>query len=176
MSKLTRKRAHFGALSLEGDIEPKNVEAYAQKKAALQEEIEQLNQQVSALKAARKQTKKHITVGELPEEERFKQLSMQSRYLIDAIKMIAYRAETAMANIIRPTMSHTDEARRLLKGIYSNEVDIFVDNEAKILTVQLHHLANQMSSQVVQQLCEELTATETVFPGTELRMIYKMVS
>ncbi|MEE8059565.1 MAG: hypothetical protein V3T17_17285 [Pseudomonadales bacterium] len=64
----------------------------------------------------------------------------------------------------------------ILKGIYSTEVDIFVDNEAKSLTVQLHHLANRMSSQVVQQLCEELTATETVFPGTALRIIYKMVS
>ena len=124
----------------------------------------------------RKQTKKHITVGELPEEERFDQLRTQSKYLIDAIKMVAYRAETAMANICRQTMSRPDEARSLLQAIYSTEADIIVDNETKTLTVQLHHLANNMSTLTIQQLCEELTATETVFPGTELRVIYKMVS
>jgi len=176
VGKLNRRRALFAALTLQGDIEPKCVEAYQQKKADLQEEIEQRDQQVKALKAARKQTKKHITVGELAEEERFDRLSTQSKYLIDAIKMIAYRAETAMANIGRQTMSHPDEARSLLRAIYGTEADLFVDNDTKTLTVQLHHLANTMSSLTVQQLCQELTATETVFPGTELRIIYKMVS
>ncbi|MFT5084246.1 MAG: hypothetical protein ACI9Y1_002299 [Lentisphaeria bacterium] len=40
----------------------------------------------------------------------------------------------------------------------------------------MHHLANKMSRHTVQQLFEELSATETVFPGTEFRVIYKMVS
>ena len=176
VSKLNRRRAKFAALTLQGAIEPQRVEAYQQKKADLQEEIEQLDQQVKALKSARKQTKKSITVGELPEQERFDRLSTQSKYLIDTIKMIAYRAETAMANICRQTMSHPDEPRRLLRAIYRTEADMFVDNDAKTLTVQLHHLANTMSSLTVQQLCQELTATEVLFPGTELRVIYKMVS
>jgi len=174
--QLNQRRAKFAALTLESNIEPKQMEIYLQKKADLQEEIEQLEQHVNTLKATRKQTKKHITVGELSEEERFDRLSTQSKYLIDAIKMIAYRAETAMANICHQTMSHTDEARSLLRGIYNTEVDMFVDNDANTLTIKLHHLANNMSSLTVQELCQELTATETVFPGTELRVIYKMVS
>ncbi len=121
MGKLNRRRAQFAALTLEGDLEPRRVEAYQQQKADLQEEIEQRVQHLTALKAARKQTKKHITVGELPDEERFDRLSTQSKYLIDAIKMIAYRAETAMANICRQTMSHADEVRSLLRAIYSTE-------------------------------------------------------
>lgn len=171
--QLNQRRAKFAALTLESNIEPKQMEIYLQKKADLQEEIEQ---HVNTLKATRKQTKKHITVGELSEEERFDRLSTQSKYLIDAIKMIAYRAETAMANICHQTMSHTDEARSLLRGIYNTEVDMFVDNDANTLTIKLHHLANNMSSLTVQELCQELTATETVFPGTGLRVIYKMVS
>ena len=176
VAKLSRKRAKFGALSLEGDIKPKRVDAYQQKKADLQEEIEQLNQDTTALKEKRKQTTKHITVGELPEADRFEQLSTQSKYLIDTIKMIAYRGETSMANICRATMSRPDEARQLLQAINKTAADLFVDHEEKTLTVQLHHLANNNSSQTVQQLCDELTATETIFPGTELRVIYKMVS
>jgi hypothetical protein len=176
VGKLNRRRAHFAALTLEGDLEPRRVEAYQQKQADLQEEIEQRDQQVTALKAARKQTKKHITVGELPEEERFDRLSTQSKYLIDAIKMIAYRAETAMANICRQTMSRPDEARSLLRAIYSTDADMLVDEESKTLTVKLHHLANNMSNVTVHQLCQELTATQSVFPGTDLTVIYKTVS
>jgi len=176
VGKLNQRRAKFAALSLKDDIEPKRVDAYQTKKADLREEIEQLDQQVAVLKAERKQTKNHITIGELPEEERFDRLSTQSKYLIDTIKMIAYRAESAMANIIHQNMSHPEEARRLLQGIYSTEVDIIVDNDAGTLTVQLHHLANNMSSFTAQQLCQELNATEIAFPGTDLQVIYKMVS
>lgn len=176
VGKLSRRRAKFAALTLQGEIEPKRVEAYQLKKAQLQEEIEISDQQVAVLKVARKQTKKHITVGELPSAERFDRLSTQSKYLIDSIKMIAYRAESAMANICCQTMSHPDEARSILRAIYSTEADLHVDNDAGTLTVQLHHLANNMSSLTAQQLCQELTDTEIIFPGTELRVIYKMVS
>ncbi|MGH8652132.1 MAG: putative transposase [Gammaproteobacteria bacterium] len=37
----------------------------------------------------------------MPEEGRFQRLSTQSKRFIDAIKMIAYRAETAMAYALR---------------------------------------------------------------------------
>jgi uncharacterized protein (DUF2267 family) len=73
-------------------------------------------------------------------------------------------------------MSPPEEARRLLRAVYSTDADIIMDDDAKTLTVQLHHLANKMSRHNVQQLCEELSATETIFPGTEFRVIYKMVS
>jgi hypothetical protein len=176
VGKRNRARAKFAALTLQGDIAPARVEDYQQKKGDLQENIEQLDTQVTALKAARKAINKHITVGELPAEERFNQLSTQSKYLVDTVKMIAYRAETAMVNICRETMSHPDEVRHLLRSIYNTEADIVVDGDVKTLTVQIHHLANRVSSITVQQLCEELTATETQFPGTEFRIIYTMVS
>ena len=176
LGKLNRRRAKFAAGSLNGDIEPRKVEAYQQKQAELQQEIEQLGKEVKTLKEERKQTKKHITFGELSEEDRFKRMSTQSKYLIDAIKMISYRAETSMANVCRQTMSHPDEVRSLLQAIYGCEADLLVNSENKTLTVQLHHIANPMSSRTIQQLCEELTVTETIFPGTELTMIYKMVS
>ena len=50
------------------------------------------------------------------------------------------------------------------------------DRAAKTLTIRLHPLANNSSDQAVRHLCEELNRTETVFPGTELRLIYELVS
>ncbi len=173
---LNRCRAKFCAIALTGEIEPKKVEEYQQKKGELQEEISHLEREVDKLKQERKATKKHITIAELPEDERFSRLSTKSKYLIDTIKMIAYRAETAMSNLLRERMSHPDEARSLLRAIYNAEGDILPDQEAGTLTIRLHQLANHMSSESIRYLCEELNSTETVFPGTNLRLVYELVS
>ena len=55
--------------------------------------------------------------------------------------MIAYRAETAMAQIVRRKMSRHDDARSLLRAVYNTEVDLLPDEQAKTLTVRLHPLA-----------------------------------
>jgi hypothetical protein len=106
----------------------------------------------------------------------FDRLSTQTKHLADTIKMIAYRAERAMAQIVRQTMSRHDDARSLLRAVYSTEVDLIPDEEAKTLTVRLHPLANTSSDEALRHLCCELNATETQFPGTELRLLYELVS
>jgi len=90
--------------------------------------------------------------------------------------MVAYRAETAMAQILRQKMTRHDDARSLLRAVYNTEVDMYPDMQAKTLTIRLHPLANNSSDQAVRHLCDELNCTETVFPGTELRLIYELVS
>ena len=90
--------------------------------------------------------------------------------------MIAYRAETAMAQILRQNMTRYDDARSLLRAIYSTEVDIVPDPQANTLTIRLHPLANTSSDLAVRHLCAELNTTESLFPGTELRLIYDLVS
>jgi hypothetical protein len=173
---LNRRIAEFGAINLDGEIEPASVEAYAQKKSDLQEVITRLNKEVDELKARRKATQRHIAYKDLPADARFDRLSTQSKHLMDTIKMIAYRAETAMAQIVRQTMSRHDDARNLLRAVYSTEVDLIPDQEAKTLTVRLHPLANPSSDEALKHLCAEINATETQFPGTELRLIYELVS
>ena len=174
--KLTRRLATFAAMTLEEPIEPKHVEPFLRRKAALQEEIETLQRELDALKAKRKETPHHVTLDEVPEEARFRQLSTQSKHLIDTIKMIAYRAETAMANSLREHLKRPDEARRLLRALYTTEADLLPDPETGTLTVRLHHCANAATDQVIEKLCEELNATETVFPRTNLRLVLKLGS
>jgi hypothetical protein len=174
--KLSRLLAQFGAMNLEQPIEPEHVEPFLQRKAALQEEIDALQTELQAGKESRKATPRHITVAELSAEDRFRQLRAQSKHLIDTIKMVAYRAETAMANSLRETLGHPDEARRLLQALYVTEADLLPDLAAGTLTVRLHHLANASSDAAIQKLSEELNATETVFPRTNLRLVFKLGS
>jgi hypothetical protein len=176
VGKLSRMMAQFGAMHFEGTLDDEELVAFMRKKATLQEEIEQQKKAVAALKSARKETPHHIDIKDLPEDQKFKQLSTQSKHLIDTIKMMAYRAETAMANSLRSSMSHADEVRTLLSALYQTEADLLPDLEKQTLTVRLHHLANVMSDKVIEKLCIELNATETRFPRTNLIMIFKVGS
>ena len=168
--------ASYGAMHFEGTLDDEKLNPFLQKKADLQEEIEQQKTAIEALKKARKETLHHIDVNDLPEEHKFKQLSTQSKHLVDTIKMTAYRAETAMANSVREAMSHPDEARTLLCALYKTEADLLPDLEKQTLTVRLHHSASVMSDKVIEKLCLELNATETLFPRTNLRMVFKVGS
>ena len=172
--KLTRRLANFAAMTLEEPIEPEHVEPFIRRKAALQEEIETMQSELDILKAKRKETPHHITTDELAEEARFLQLSTRSKQLIDTVKMIAYRAETAMANSLREHLKRPDEARRLLASLYTTEADLLPDPAAGTLTVRLHHSANAATDRAIEKLCEELNTTETVFPRTNLRLVMKV--
>jgi hypothetical protein len=174
--KLNRRLANFAAITLEEPIEPEHVEPFMRRKATLQDEIEALQHELDTLKAKRKATPHHITIEELPEEARFRQLSTQSKHLVDTIKMIAYRAETAMANSLREHLKRPDEARRLLCALYTTEADLLPDPAAGTLTVRLHHSANAATDQVIEKLCQELNATETIFPRTNLRLVLQLGS
>jgi hypothetical protein len=96
--------------------------------------------------------------------------------MIDTIKMIAYRSETAMAHTLKEKMSRQDDARALLQSIYTTEVDLIPDYSAETLTVRLHKMASRVHDDAVTYLCSELNDTETVYPGTNLRVIYELVS
>ena len=174
--KLSRRLANFGAINLEEPIEPAHVEPFMRRKATLQEEIDVLQTELATCKAERKATPHHITIDELPQEARFHQLSTQSKHLIDTIKMIAYRAETAMANSVREHLSRPDEARRLRRALYTTDADLLPDHAAGTLTVRLHHAANAANDLAIAALREELNATETVFPRTKLRLVLKLGS
>jgi hypothetical protein len=172
--ELSRGRAEFGALSFGQTIESEQMEPFIQKKAALQETIEEMQATLADLKKTRKETVRHIRVQDLPEEDRFRKLSYYGKQFIDTIKMVAYRSETVMANCLHNILPRPDEARALLQAIYKSEADLIPDYSQQTLTVCLHHSARHNSDLAIQALCKELNATETIFPRTNLRMIFKL--
>jgi hypothetical protein len=175
-AKLARKRCECNGVVLCDDIEPDKVEAYALKKQTLLEEVHHMEQTLEDLKACLRATPRHVKLSDLPKEDQFRQLGTKSKYFIDTIKMVAYRAETAMVNIVRRTMRRLDDARSLVRSLYKTEADILPDYEKGILRVRLHQPANRCSAVTIGHLCQELNATETKFPGTDLRLFYEMVS
>lgn len=173
---LGRRWRDFGQLTLQEEPSPKEMAGYERKKGTLKEEIDLLSEEVSRLKEKRKKTPRHVTIADLPEEETFTQLTPTRKHFIDTIRMIAYRAETAMAILLRDVLARSDDARSFLRELFASEADLIPNIEMGTLTVRLHHMANHMSDEAVRFLSDNLNATETLYPGTNLRMIYKMVS
>ena len=152
------------------------VRHYEQHQGQLQERLEQLRPVLDQLKKQRQETPRQIPVKDLPEPDRFTRLRTERKYFTDTVKMIAYRAETSMASTVREKLARGDDARALLRQIYSTEVDLIPDLNTKTLTVCLHHLTQAAHDAAVRYLCEELAATEATFPGTDLRLVYKLGS
>ncbi len=171
-----RYQQHQQKVSLEQPLSQSAIQLYEQHQGQWQARIDQLKPVLDQLKKKRKETPRQIPVKDLPEPDRFTRLRTERKRLLDTIKMIAYRAETGMASTIREKLTRSDDARALLRQIYNTEVDLIPDLTAKTLTVRLHHLTQAAHDIAVQYMCEELTATETTFPGTDLRLVYKLGS
>jgi uncharacterized protein YoxC len=172
---LTREAAQFGGLSLPVQATARQTEELVAQKAQLLQSVQIRQKELEELKTKRRQTPKHVTLKELPESQRFDQLRTDKKHLVDTIKLIAYRAETALVQVVRETLRRWDDARALVRQVFESAVDLRPDQANKTLTVRLHRCATIVQDQTLHNLCEELTATETVYPGTDLRLVYELV-
>ena len=135
-----------------------------------------MDREIDTLKQQRKNTPHHIPVNSLPAEERFTRLRTERKHFIDTIKMIAYRAESSLASLLREHLARSDDARALLRQIFDTEADLTPDPMANTLTVRLHHLTQATHDQAIEQLLAELNTTQTIFPGTSLTLVFKLGS
>lgn len=177
--KLSRQKALFGNITLKEESEKgKKLKKSIAKKAEVHQEIKNLEEQIAVIKDKKKNTDRKITFASLPPQEQFSNAINVRKHFMDNIKMIAYRAETAMYNLIKNQLHphHQDEGRKLLQQIYTSDADIVPDYTNKTLTVKLHNLNYRKDDKVVHYLCEKLNETETEFPGTDLKIIYQLVS
>jgi uncharacterized protein YdcH (DUF465 family) len=173
-AKLTQRQARFAALTLHPQAEDAEIRKWERQKAGLQEQIEQLGNEWILLKDRIASTPKHLAWDDLPEEQKFERLAPSRKRLTDTVKMAAYRAETALATIVREELSHVDEARCLIRDLFRSDADICPNEPARVLEVRLHTLANPRSNHAIQHLLDHLNAAEFTYPGTNLRLAYTL--
>jgi hypothetical protein len=173
--KLTRRRAEYAAVSLHPEADEKKVSQWERRKAELLEEIQQLEHELDTLKTQQQQTPTHLEWKELPEESKFERLSPSRKRLLDTVKMIAYRAETAMAGIVREELSRQDDARSMLRDLFRSAADIVPSPATNELEVRVHPLANPRTNRAIEHLLQELNAAELTYPGTKLKLVYRLL-
>jgi hypothetical protein len=147
------------------------------KQAQFKEALDQLLEEEKTLLEDRAKHQKRIKLKDMPEDKRYDQLKTESKLLMNVIKMICYRAESAVLSLIRPHLNRAqDEGRMLIKQLIQNNADIFPDEQNETLTVVLYSLSAQRFNHAAEKLIEELNKTETIFPGTNLTMIFKITA
>lgn len=122
-----------------------------------------------------KETPHHLKWDNLPDEEKFKRLAPSRKRLTDTIKMIAYRAETAMAGIVREELARMDDARSLLRDMFRSEADLSPDTKQGVLRVGVNPMANDRSNRAILHLLDHLNAADFTYPGTNLQLVYELV-
>jgi hypothetical protein len=169
-----RDRAAFGALCLSAVPEPPELEAWQQHQARLHATLTTRETHLAELKEKRKNTPRHVALKDLPQDQQFPRLRTERKHFVDTIKLIAYRAETALVSTIREALARHDDGRALVRELLRTTADLYPDLAAKTLTVQLQPLTSRLQDAAIRHLAEELTATETLFPGTDLRLVFRL--
>jgi hypothetical protein len=164
----------FGALNLTERPDPAELEAWQTQKARLHASLTARAAQVELLKAERKKTPRHLALKDLPATEQFPRLRAERKHFVDTIKLLAYRAETALVGTVREKLARCDDGRALVRELMRTTADLRPDLAAKTLTVCLHPLTSALQDEAVRHLADELTATETLFPGTDLRLVFTL--
>jgi len=173
-SKLTQCQARFAALTLHPQTDTKKLEKWQQQKADSVDEIQHLENALEGIKESLKQAPKHLEWDELPPEHQFQRLAPSRKRLVDAVKMIAYRAETALMYIVRESLARPDDARALLQDLFRSEADLLPDPDQGLLHVRVHPMANPRSNRAITHLLNHLNEAEFTFPGTRLKLTYTL--
>ena len=164
-SRLVAARDRLAAALQEQRRDTSRLDADA---TALAGELDQLKQQRADLPT-------HVRAGDLSEQDKLDALPVGRRLFLDVVRMIAYRAETRMAPVIG-AQGNKPNARRLLRALLTSDANIIPEHDRSILRVQLLGLGSDACDRMLAPLIEELNATATIYPGTELRLVYEMAA
>jgi len=147
-----------------------------QKQSALKENIDEYEIKIVETIGARNKIPYYITLKDMSEDTRYNKLKTESKLFMNTIRMIAFRAETAIANLLTPYYTKAEnEIRMIVKEIIKSDADFIPDYNENTLTVRLHSLSTPRANYAVKKLCETLNDSETVYPETNLRLVYKTV-
>ena len=142
--------------------------------ASLNRQIAALEAQCRQLQARLKALPKRVAVKAVIEEAEIVQLAPEAKHLTDTLKMVAYRAETALVRCLTPHYARTEEeGRALIREMLLTSADLLPEADHHRLRVRLHSLANPRSNEALAKLCETLNALEIQYPGTDLKVVYQ---
>ncbi|MCY4591182.1 MAG: hypothetical protein OXE86_11620, partial [Alphaproteobacteria bacterium] len=142
--------------------------------AELKSEVRDLEGAREIVKASRRGVPGHCRAGDLDEAEKLDVLPSRQRLLLDVIRMIAYRAETRMMLPVMQAQGKKTHPRKLLRALLAADADIMPDPAGGVLRVRIPGLGNDACDRQIEALLTELNTAGTVFPETEMRMVYDL--
>lgn len=165
---LHKLQAELGATALQndgGDI---------QLRADRLQDIQKLQTDLADLRGQRRKIPRKVSLDSLPENERPRQLAPLAKMMTDTVKMIAYRAETALVGLVRPHLAKEEEARALIRELLVSSADLAPNAQANTLTIRIHRMASPAHDKAIAALLAELTQSNVCHPETGMRLIFEL--
>ncbi len=168
IGRIRKRHAELGAQLL------RNEGSDIQQRAEHLQDIQTLEDEAAQLRLQRRQTPRKVTLEALPENERPSQLRPLGKMFTDTVKMIAYRAETALVGLLRPRLAKEEEARALIRELFVSSADLEPNEKENTLTVRIHRMACPAHDKAIAALLADLTQTAFRHPETGMRLIYEL--
>jgi len=176
--KISRRQANLYQIIHQNILEDADkTEANLKKQLTIKDDIKALQSEEKELIAQRKQHKYKIEIKEMQEKARYTKLDWESKLFQNVIKMICYRAETNFAMLLATDYRQkVNQMRALTKSLIFTKVNIIPKEQENVLIVELYSLATPRDNLAAKQICDLLNETETIFPGTNLKLFYKIAT
>ena len=134
-------------------------------------EINEAANRIAKLAARRNLLPKHIPLAESKHEQEMIKLSTERKHLTNVLKMVAYQIESDLVERLRPHYARADdEGRTLIQTAFQSAASI--EPGKNELRITLAQLSSEHRSKAIDAMCHDLNQSNTVFPGTNLRMYF----
>ncbi len=168
-AEVARLEQAYGAAAMDNPEERRpTIRGFKIAHGKLGNELRAARQRLAQLLDRRRELPVRVEVREVTEGAVVR-LATERKHLTNLIKMLAYQAESDLLAFIRSHYARADEeGRTLLHEVFHLGADLDV-SEAE-LRLTLGPLSSPHRTLAVQALCETLTESATLFPGTRLTM------
>ena len=140
--------------------------------AELGRQIKKLRSDRARLETEIKALPKRVPVREVMDGEPIVRLERERKTITDTFKMVAYRAETQLANLVGPLLPYRDdEARKFIRQVFELPADLRPDYQQGQLVVRLHSMTTPRDNRALASLCSVLNELDVCYPGTKLRLV-----
>ena len=172
-AELTKAEQAYGHYAHENSEQKiRTIRGFKISHAELGRQIKALRDEYGRLEAELKALPKRVPVVETIEDTPVVRLERERKTLTDTFKMVAYRAETQLANLVGPLLPYRDdEARKLMRQVFELSADLLPDYDRGTLVVRLHAMSTPRANQVLATLCAVLNDLSVCYPGTGLQLV-----
>jgi hypothetical protein len=141
----------------------------------IRREIDKTTARIKKLKVRRDSLPARVPLADAQKGQEVVKLSTERKHLTNVLKMIAYQMESDLVELVRPYYKRVeDEGRTLIQMALQDTADIEPTDD--LLRITLAPLSSPHRSRVLESLCQVLNKTNTLFPGTQLRMRYSVAA
>ena len=173
-AKLMKLQETYGATAIDFIEEPSStIKSFSAAEEKIRNEISETVARIAGIETQRDALLIRVSIADAQQGQEVVKLSTERKHLTNVLKMVAYQIESNLLALIRPHYKRVEDEGRTLVQMALQDTAAIQPTENE-LRITLAPLSSSHRSRTLEALCEALNKTNTVFPGTSLRMNYSV--